>query len=659
MDNRLYHFQNGNRTEIVLEQEEYSELDHTCGLWLDEDIVAVGTITQGVVFIDVAQADVQRASDNTSGLLGNEVLSLALDRDNGLWVGESVGLSRIAPDLPITRWDNYTGLVGSLLLAQGIESPYVGTSQGLVRLVEVPKYREVTYFEDVETGILEKKPKKNKSKGLLRFLKKKNEEEIVDNRVTSRVERVRQEVVSTSYEYQQLEEIGSEIDQFIEGSGFQIVGGLGGVYELGDKGVQIILEEPVRSLLLTRDSESLWVNTLDNQLTVFTREGESWIKLETASGFTVTIDYMFESSDGYLWLNGADVIYRIYLLDQRIAEIMDYQIDNPFFDKTLSFERGGEIYFVNASGYFNYDEDLDSIVVNEELMGILDVPGKYIADPEGNVWVEGVDDWYRIYGDTIRKEDVLQLFKDIRSVSYKDDAYWIITNKDELFRFSDSEKEQLVSNHNLFLKEVTSADGKISPLRFKRVGEDRSSLVFEFIQPDYAGFFGIKYRYKLLGLEQEWSEWSENNRIQFPYLPNGSYTMLVQTIDIFGQITDSEPLKFKVVPPYWRRPWFYLLEVSVFVTLLLFSIRLRRQEKFSIVSRVLAFMTLILGVEFVQIVAETYFKTGDTPVIEFFIQVGIAFAILPFESILRRAVLGDRGKPAEATESAEPENNQQ
>jgi len=329
-------------------------------------------------------------------------------------------------------------------------------------------------------------------------------------------------------------------------------------------------------------------------------------------------------------------------MDQRIAEIMDYRIENPFFDKTLAFERGQEVYFVNASGYFSYNEAVDSIMVNKELMGVLGVPGKYIADPEGNIWVEGKEDWYRIYGDTIRKEDVLQLFRDIRSVSYRDNAFWIITNKDELYRFSDMEKEQLVSNHNLFLKQVRSSDGKISPLNFKRVGEDQSSLVFEFIQPDYAGFFGIKYRYKLLGLEQEWSEWSENNRIQFPYLPNGSYTMLVQTIDIFGQITDSEPVKFKVVPPYWRRPWFYLLEVSVFVTLLVFSIRLRRQERFTIVSRVLAFMTLILGVEFVQIVAETYFKTDDTPVIEFFVQVGIAFAILPFESILRRAVLGDQ-----------------
>ncbi len=56
----------------------------------------------------------------------------------------------------------------------------------------------------------------------------------------------------------------------------------------------------------------------------------------------------------------------------------------------------------------------------------------------------------------------------------------------------------------------------------------------------------------------------------------GDFTLLVQSRDIFGQVKDLDPLLFKVLPPYWQRPWFYALEFFVFAGLVLISFRLKQ-----------------------------------------------------------------------------------
>ena len=64
----------------------------------------------------------------------------------------------------------------------------------------------------------------------------------------------------------------------------------------------------------------------------------------------------------------------------------------------------------------------------------------------------------------------------------------------------------------------------------------------------------------------------------------------------------------------------------------------RKKHKFSILSRLLTFLTLIFIVEFVQTIAEAKFETNQSPVINFFIQVAIAFSILPVEGVLRKFI---------------------
>jgi hypothetical protein len=151
----------------------------------------------------------------------------------------------------------------------------------------------------------------------------------------------------------------------------------------------------------------------------------------------------------------------------------------------------------------------------------------------------------------------------------------------------------------------------------------------------------------LQGLNSDWSEWSNRNYdIDFPYLPPGTYTLQYQSKDIFGKVTEMDPVKIEVLPPYWKRPWFYALEFAVFMSLVFLSFRL--SNRYSLISRLLSLLSIIILIEFIQTAAGSTFTTNSGPVVDFLIQVCVAFLILPVEGFLRKFMLKSIEKKAVA-----------
>jgi hypothetical protein len=173
------------------------------------------------------------------------------------------------------------------------------------------------------------------------------------------------------------------------------------------------------------------------------------------------------------------------------------------------------------------------------------------------------------------------------------------------------------------------------------VEERESALTFEFIQPEYLSTLAVEYRYWVRGLQAGWSQWSlSNNVVNFPFLPPGKYKVQMQSKDLFGKITELEPVDFNVLPPFWKRWWFYALEVLFFGSLVVLSLRLRgSNEKYRYVSRFLSALTVIMLIQFIQTALTSTISIKSTPVADFFIQVFIALLVLPVEEFLRGRIL--------------------
>jgi len=629
--------------------------------WVDNKLMAISTLSGGVVFVNQITRE-YKITNFYSGLPENQVFAIAKDSENGIWVAHDYGFTRIMPLLPIRNYSNIPGVQGNILSLRSYNHQlYAGTTVGVFVLKKIPVYTEKVTYETItstNTGSSPKsepealvREKKRNKKGLFGFLKKKKQKPVKPSSSgssgssktskTKVIRHVRKELESIRYTFMKIGNIYEETSHFIPLPTGLIAGGMSGIYEIQDTAAVLLSEEPVRFIQYSSKNNMLSASTFSNTMLSFRNTRNGWQETDILEGLEDFVYHITESGDN-LWLSGADSIYRVELSRGYVSDVDVFPIDNPYFDETYIVEHEDRIIFINHAGFTYYNPENRKIEFDSVLTKSFGNPKRIFIGNDQSAWIFNGENW-NILGSNIPSLELefLNAFPSIRQLEYSamDSTYWLVTFDNDIYGVK-PKQGSIGSMYNVLLKEIRNND---IPLNFEEVfnvQQDENNLTFNFIQPDYSGMLGVEYRYRLSGLSDQWSKWSKtNNNITFSYLPPGRYQLELQTKNAYGKIDIHEPVNFNVVPPYWRRPWFYALEVLLFSTLLVVSIYLNRaSSKYGILSRLLAFLTLILIVEFVQTIAEYKFETEGSPVFDFFIQVSIALLVLPVESLLRRAI---------------------
>jgi hypothetical protein len=257
------------------------------------------------------------------------------------------------------------------------------------------------------------------------------------------------------------------------------------------------------------------------------------------------------------------------------------------------------------------------------------------------VWYRDLHSWKLLGSHSSAKNlGLLNLFQNLRYVKPDGQSgnLWMITGNNELYRFYGERITPYEDGFPIIMKTFVNGGVKTGELAKYNVDQENSSVTTEIVQPDYLASMAIEYRYRLKGLEEEWTTWSNtNNMVNFPYLPAGDYTLEVQSRDILGNVKDMKTASIEVLPPYWKRPWFYALEFLIFASFVLLSFRL--SSRYRIVSRLLMLLTIIMLIQFIETIVGETFSTRTSPVIDFIIQVLIAMLVLPVEGYLREMML--------------------
>jgi class 3 adenylate cyclase len=79
----------------------------------------------------------------------------------------------------------------------------------------------------------------------------------------------------------------------------------------------------------------------------------------------------------------------------------------------------------------------------------------------------------------------------------------------------------------------------------------KNNFNFRFAATDFVFPTHTVYSSKLRGLENEWSQWSEQSSRLFTNLPPGSYTFMVKARNAFGNESNVETFSFRI-----RKPWY-------------------------------------------------------------------------------------------------------
>lgn len=602
-DNRIFVLIGRELKEVVLQQSDF--LPHnilTDGVWASDNMLALGTLRGGVIFVNVTTGATEAIVDYSNGLPDNEVFSLMKDRNVGVWVAHEYGFTRIALHLPFRSFHHYPGLQGNLLCVQPFQDKiYVGTSLGLYELVQ----------SDQEFN-----PGENRSG-------------------SKRTSGDAPAIQTRSFEYKQVNSVKGKVSQLLVIEGTLYACGAGGIFEVRENSAKVITNEAVRHVFMSPAMNQVLVSTLNNRIKTFIPAKENWKETHLLDTLRNHFSYAFEDKLENIWLCGSSLIYKLEIVDNEIIDIFKYPIQNPTDDETLGLALGSDVYVV-SSGQFKHFNGT-GFVKYDSLSG----GNRYFASA-GNFWFNDGIKWRTVDRKLeSMKLEWLGIFPGLRFLApdSKSNSLWAITNKNELYKFNNNEQENSSEGlYPLFLREVRGSDVELASE--VEIDQSEGSFTFKFIRPDYIGTHASQYRYMVKGLSKHWSSWAaSNNVIPFSYLPAGTYQLAVQSRNALGIESAIEQVAFQVLPPYWRRWWFYALEFVVFSFLVSLSIQLARSNsRYRYLSQILTILTVIMLIQFIQTAISSLISLKSSPVMDFFIQVCIALLVFPIEIVARNTM---------------------
>jgi hypothetical protein len=619
-DHRAFVFENNALRELVIKDQNYLTRNIVVdGVWVNHTLIALGTMHGGVLFVNSETGITEQIIDYQSGLPDNEVYALMTDRSEGVWVAHEYGFTRIAPGLPFRSYDHFPGLAGNLLCAQSYQGKvFVGTTLGLFQLIETGTETSENFSTNSEVS--------KKSKGT----KKKTQLTTVPTSKTDSL------LTSEKFEYKKVAGIEGKVIHIEEINGKLITSGMSGLYEVDGLKSNAILQEPVRSVFFSPLLQQLFIGTYAERLKTFELTEAGWHETNLVDTLQDFISHTFEDRFENIWLCGRTRIYKIETIEGEISDMVSLPINNPSRDETVGLAYGNELY-IAASGQFSRYDGKSSFVKYDSLPG----PRKYFATG-GYFWFHDGTKWRTVDRRMQSlKLDWLRMFPNLRYLAPDNqrDGLWVITAANELFKFSSAAETPNTAGYSLFLRAIRGQEAKAAD-RIE-IEQHLGSVTFEFIQPDFVGLNTTQYRYQLKGLNAPWSPWSaSNNSITLPYLPQGKYQLAVQSRDLLGNESKVEQIAFRVSPPYWQRSWFYALEFTLFSGLVILSLRLSRaNSRYRYISQILSLLTVVMLIQFLQTVLASLIGLKTSPVIDFIIQVFIAFVVFPIEILARNAMM--------------------
>lgn len=645
------------------------------------DLLALGTLRGGVMFIDAATGATKEIIDYYVGLPDNDVTAIFTDRDKGVWVSHEYGFTRIAPFLPFRSFNHYPGLGGNLLCVHEVEGRLLaGTTLGLYYLKTEDQYEDrVTYVAQnittttkpntkttttasveatKETSSAQKERSRKKLFGIFRKKETaepatttqpsatsasnpKNIKPAVTQRMVKKTERV---LKSRQYRYQKIEGLDGKVTQIILVNGETLIVGLGGAYFLRDLKLEPVFHHPVRFVYHSQSLKQLFISTFDDRTVTLRQNGNGWEETHLADTLVDYISHIFEDNNQNIWLCGKTHVHKMEFVEGSLIEINSIAIHNPLFDETVGLALGNETYLAASGNFLQYQPN-GTFKVYDSLTG----PKRYFSS-EGNFWFNDGHRW-RTFNKVAQslKLEWLGLFPNLRylTANSKGNGFWLVTADNELFQFVNPDASATLVSNPLFLREVRGEQVRVIKPSNLRLGQSQSEVFFEFTQPNYNGFRATEFRYRVVGLSNKWSEWSNvNNVVPLSFLPPAEYQLEVQSRDALGNESKVELVRFQVLPYYWKRWWFYALEFAFFSILVFISIKLGRSDnRYRVVSQILSLLTVVLLIQFIETGINSFIEIKSSPVMEFLIQLGIALVVFPVEGQLQKFMqLAKEGK---------------
>ncbi|NPA36493.1 MAG: hypothetical protein GXO47_06555 [Chlorobi bacterium] len=314
------------------------------------------------------------------------------------------------------------------------------------------------------------------------------------------------------------------------------------------------------SQIFNDSKDRLWVVTPVG-ICQYNYEKDNFIRHRTFINDTTEIVikrplYMTEDDKGRFWIGTNNGIYVCDIKKDRVEYIgKDNGLQDLYIYRMLEWK---DNFWVSTNKGI--------AVIDKNTLRVTDTYYKKdgLQCNEFNPCSKKLHDGYFLFGGV---KGVTGFYPDsIRRSQYVPEIYFTglivsgndVTVKDPAF------KENLTSNVNIIKLKNVYLDPK------------EKMYSFRFAAIDYNNPHGIKYFYRLLPVSSKWVPLEDKNFVTFIKLNPGDYRLEVKSTNGDGIVcNNTKAINVVVIPPLWKRTWFYFLEVLFVLLIIYLFLKLR------------------------------------------------------------------------------------
>ncbi|WP_299246976.1 LuxR C-terminal-related transcriptional regulator [uncultured Lacinutrix sp.] len=485
---------------------------------------AIGTISNGVLLLDKNGILIHKVDQNL-GLSNNTVLSVFEDNDSNIWLGLDNGINCINSNSPIKIFNDSKGQLGSVYTSAIYNGNlYLGTNQGLFYRSLNNATKPFTFIEGTQ--------------GQVWCL------QIIDKQL--------------------------------------FCGHNSGTYIIEeDQALKISNVQGAWSIKTIKNKPNFLLQGNYNGLNILEKYNGNWRFKNKIEGFDISSRFFELINNRTVFVSHEyKGVYKIEIDDSFTkAKSIEVKAINKGLHSSL-FKYNNSVYYVYREGFYKYKPNDDKFakdsLLSKSFSPINYSSGKLINDLESNtLWGFTKTEIIRIKpGKLSNKPEInkIALPKNLRNnitsyeniIHIKNNEYLLGTTSGYLI--IDINKFDNASEF-IALKTIASSvrNGKPKMLSLKekadlKPNENNIELTYSLTQFDK--FKVAEYQHQLLGIYDEWSNWTDDATVLYRNLPSGDYTFNVR--GRLGKNVSKNTISYQF---YINKPW-YASNVAIAIYLL-------------------------------------------------------------------------------------------
>lgn len=491
--------------------------------------------------------------NKASGLSDNHVTKMFVDRDKQLWVSTYNGLSYVELSSPFTYYNFDERLnVSILAINKRKDKLYFSTNQGV-------------YWAN--TGLV-------KDTIPVRYDS--------NNRIFTKIDGLNVRVKNlVSFE----EHLYACTDY--------------GIYLIRDNNAEFLIEGNVEAIVKSTFYQDQYYIACSQGVKLANIKPDGRIELiGRIRNLNYDIRTIAESENGHLWLGtDNDGVFKIEFTKSRQLKPVVIHIQRGYgmpenYDWVDVYKTRSGILFSTFQGVYRMDEQ-EGFVLDDELGLDFQDNNRWVypiyEDKHGDLWLSsgrkdsykkktGVAEYHPENQTYSFNEYPFQLISDntIECIFVEEDNTWL-GSINGIIRYNQSVHPEKNPVHTCAIRHfsvdldtvlldnamLTSGVEQVSK---PELNHRQKNLRFEYTAPFYQAGGDVVYQTRLLGLQDGWTEYSQENFKEYTNLGTGEYVFQVRAKNPYGEVSDLCSFGFSIRPPLYFTWWAFVIYVLLIAT---------------------------------------------------------------------------------------------